>query len=58
MNRQKRDRKQRAFSKGFQAGIHQQSRDNCPYQNVNQKEQWLGGWREACERSAEGLFNR
>lgn len=58
MNRQKRDRNQRAFSKGYQAGTHSQSKDNCPYNTTEQRQQWLGGWREACEERASGFYSR
>jgi ribosome modulation factor len=46
MKRQKRDKNERAFAKGFQAGTHGRSQDFCPYSNLEQRSQWLGGWRE------------
>ena len=58
MNRQKRDRNERAFSKGYQAGTHSQSRDDCPYSSTEQKQQWLGGWREGCDERGSGHFSR
>ncbi|NRA60416.1 MAG: ribosome modulation factor [Psychrobium sp.] len=58
MNRQKRDRSERAYAKGYQAGAHNQSKEHCPYNTIEQKEQWLGGWREACEERGSGYFCR
>lgn len=46
MKRQKRDRLERAHQRGYQAGIAGRSK-MCPYQTLNQRSQWLGGWREA-----------
>lgn len=56
MKRQKRDRQNRAFSKGYQAGIAGRSKDQCPYNNIEIKSEWLGGWREAIADRQEGLF--
>ncbi len=47
MKRQKRDRLERAHQRGYQAGIAGRSKEMCPYQTLNQRSQWLGGWREA-----------
>lgn len=56
MKRQKRDKCDRAFSKGFQAGIVGRSKDICPYSNLDFKSHWLGGWREGIEGRVNGLF--
>lgn len=56
MKRQKRDRYDRAFSKGYQAGIAGRSKENCPYTNNDIKSEWLGGWREAITDRQQGLF--
>lgn len=55
MKRQKRDKLSRAHSKGYQAGITGRAKDNCPFQSVDAKSQWLGGWREAIEDRNLGL---
>ncbi|STI87032.1 ribosome modulation factor [Escherichia coli] len=47
MKRQKRDRLERAHQRGYQAGIAGRSKEMCPYQTLNQRSQWLGGWRES-----------
>ncbi|EMH4162174.1 ribosome modulation factor [Pluralibacter gergoviae] len=49
MKRQKRDRLERAHHRGYQAGIAGKSKEICPYQTLNQRSHWLGGWREAME---------
>lgn len=56
MKRQKRDRLGRAYSSGYQAAISGKGRDNCPYQDVNIKAEWLGGWREGINDKNAGLF--
>ncbi|GLX82455.1 ribosome modulation factor [Thalassotalea eurytherma] len=56
MKRQKRDRLDRAFSNGYQAGVSGRGRDNCPYQNLDAKSEWLGGWREAMDAKNTGLI--
>ncbi|MTD40498.1 ribosome modulation factor [Erwinia sp. CPCC 100877] len=47
MKRQKRDRMTRAQKRGYQAGIAGRSKEMCPYQSLDQRSHWLGGWREA-----------
>ncbi|MEG3134133.1 ribosome modulation factor [Rouxiella sp. T17] len=49
MKRQKRDRLERAQSRGYQAGIGGRSKEICPYQSLDARSHWLGGWREAME---------
>ena len=49
MKRQKRDRLERAQSRGYQAGIGGRSKEICPYQSLDARSHWLGGWRQAME---------
>ncbi|WP_406667787.1 ribosome modulation factor [Gallaecimonas sp. GXIMD1310] len=49
MKRQKRDRLERALSRGYQAGIGGRSKEACPYQNLDARSHWLSGWRAAIE---------
>jgi ribosome modulation factor len=49
MKRQKRDRRDRAHSRGYHAGILGRSKEKCPYEDLEVKSEWLGGWREAIE---------
>ena len=56
MKRQKRDKLGRAHSNGYQAGLSGRAKENCPYQNIDARSQWLGGWREAVSDKNIGLF--
>ncbi len=56
MKRQKRDKQERAYSRGYQAGISGRAKENCPYQSIEIKSEWLGGWREAVTDKQQGLF--
>ncbi len=56
MRRQKRDKLGRAHSNGYQAGLSGKSKEQCPYEGVDAKSQWLGGWREALTDRNMGLF--
>lgn len=56
MKRQKRDKQDRAYSRGYQAGIAGRSKEHCPYQAINAKSEWLGGWREAINDKQQGLY--
>ncbi|KPD01884.1 ribosome modulation factor [Moellerella wisconsensis] len=49
MKRQKRDRLARALSKGYKAGLAGRSKELCPYQTIDVRSYWLGGWRQAME---------
>ena len=49
MKRQKRDRLERAQAKGYQAGINGRSSETCPYQEIETRGQWFGGWRDGRE---------
>lgn len=49
MKRQKRDRLERAQAKGYQAAISGRSSETCPYQAMDVRSQWLGGWRNGRE---------
>jgi ribosome modulation factor len=57
MKRQKRDRQNRAHSRGYQAGMAGHSKSLCPYQSVEIKMEWLGGWREAISDKKQGIHN-
>ena len=56
MKRQKRDRLERAHQRGYQAGIAGRSKEMCPYQTLNQRSQWLGGWRSHGGQGSNGLI--
>lgn len=56
MKRQKRDKLGRAHSNGYQAGVSGKAKENCPYQHVDARSHWLGGWRAAITDRSMGLF--
>jgi ribosome modulation factor len=47
MKRQKRDQIERAFTKGYHAGIEGRSKSICPHDTGPAREQWMNGWRES-----------
>ncbi len=47
MKSQKRNQAERAFGKGYQAGIQGRSRSVCPHENGSSRQEWLAGWRES-----------
>jgi len=55
MKRQKRDQAERAFTKGYQAGIDGRSRSLCPHESGTARQQWLNGWRESRVDQWDGL---
>ena len=56
MKRQKRNRMERAHSRGYQAGLGGRSRETCPYHTLTPKEHWMSGWREARADVGRGLY--
>lgn len=55
MKRSKRDMKQRAFDRGYQAGLSGRSSDICPHTGGQQRDNWLSGWREGRADQWDGL---
>ena len=58
MKRQKRDRLERAHAQGYRAGVTGRSKEICPYQSLDARSEWLGGWREAMADRNVVLFNK
>ncbi len=56
MKRQKRDRLERARTKGYQAGLAGRSKEVCPYQCIAARGYWLGGWRDAFDERSQGYM--
>ncbi|MDA0791364.1 MAG: ribosome modulation factor [Proteobacteria bacterium] len=54
MRRQKRDRTDRAFTRGYQTGQLRKSKDLCPYHTEESRSAWLNGWRTGREDSWDG----
>lgn len=46
MRRQKRDPNERAFQKGYRAGVSGRTKDGCPHDEGEIRQQWMTGWRE------------
>lgn len=55
MRRQKRDLTERAFQKGYRAGVSGRNKDNCPHDDGAIRQQWLTGWREGRTDQWEGF---
>ena len=55
MRRQKRDMNDRAYHKGYQAGLVGRPMDSCPHSAMNAKLHWLSGWREGRSDSRDGF---
>lgn len=45
MKKQKRDQQERAFSRGYRAGVERRSKDLAPTSESLQRDAWLAGWR-------------
>jgi len=56
MKRQKRDRLERARTNGYQAGLAGRSKEVCPYQCIDARSNWLGGWRDAFDERSQGYL--
>lgn len=55
MRRQKRDMNDRAWQKGYQAGVGGRSNETCPHEHEAQRQYWLSGWREGRSDQWDGL---
>lgn len=55
MRRQKRDLGQRAFNKGYQAGITGKSKSLSENYSDDIQQDWLNGWREGREDNWNGM---
>jgi len=45
-NRSKRDVSQRAYKLGFNQGLKGHAKERCPFQEMERRGQWMGGWRQ------------
>lgn len=54
MRRLKRDKSERAFQKGYLAGLGGRSKESCPSENGVLHQQWINGWREGRIDNWEG----
>ncbi len=46
MKAQKRDRSNRAYTRGIDAGASGKTKDLCPFSESRFKQEWLNGWRQ------------
>jgi ribosome modulation factor len=58
MKRQKRNPNDRAFSRGYQAGMSGKSWSLCPFNSGDARESWMAGWREGREDQWNGFNNK
>ncbi|MAX54525.1 MAG: ribosome modulation factor [Alcanivoracaceae bacterium] len=56
MKRQKRNRDDRAYSRGYNAGLDGKSREDCPFGSLTARTNWMGGWREGRTHFAQGML--
>ena len=54
MKRQKRDKTERAYTKGYNTGVSGRANDNCPHDETSQRQAWLNGWRDGWSDHVEG----
>lgn len=55
MKRQKRDRRERAYQKGYLAGLEGRSKTLCPSGIPELHQEWMNGWREGRSDQWDGL---
>ena len=55
MRRQKRDVCERAYKRGYQAGLGGKSKSQCPTETPTAKQQWLTGWRDGRVDNWDGM---
>ncbi len=46
MKRQKRDLTTRAYARGYRVGLSGKSRELCPADEGDARQNWMGGWRQ------------
>ena len=55
MKRHKRDRVERAYTRGYRTGSSGRARDLCPHADITiQRQAWINGWREGWCDHLEG----
>ncbi|ARU57497.1 MAG: ribosome modulation factor [Pseudomonadales bacterium] len=55
MKRQKRDLSQRAYKRGYTAGVRGKSKDFCPTEHPDLRQQWMNGWRDGRSDNWDGI---
>lgn len=54
MKRHKRNMSDRAYQRGYQAGLKGKSQDQCPHETGDSRLEWVTGWREGRVDNWEG----
>ena len=55
MKRQKRDKGDRAYNKGYHAGLASRPKDSCPHSKAEVRQRWMNGWSEGRNDSWSAL---
>ncbi|MDX9875367.1 MAG: ribosome modulation factor [Spongiibacteraceae bacterium] len=55
MKRQKRDMQERAYQRGYRAGLDGRTRSTCPHVHGPARTEWLLGWHEGRRDHWDGL---
>lgn len=55
MKRQKRDMQERAYQRGYQAGLGGRTRSICPHDHGGTRTEWLLGWHEGRRDNWDGF---
>jgi ribosome modulation factor len=55
MKKQKRNLQERAYQRGYSAGLSGRNRDNCPHGEGHMRSQWLSGWHEGRHDNWDGF---
>ena len=55
MKTQKRDKSERAYTKGYQVGSLGRSQDLCPHETEAPRQAWMAGWRQGRIDQWEGF---
>lgn len=55
MKRQKRNKTDRAYNRGYTIGVYGKSRDMCPFFDKESRQAWLSGWRDGRADNWDGM---
>ncbi len=54
MRKLKRDPSERAYKRGYMAGVNGKSKSQCPADSPAVKQEWLNGWRDGRQDNWDG----
>lgn len=55
MKKQKRNLQERAYQRGYRAGLDGRHRDLCPHETGDMRNQWMSGWLEGRHDNWDGF---